>query len=375
MEYGQIIKKAWAITWRYRFLWVLGLFAGISGPGGGGGGSFNGGQSFGSGSSGSSGGSGSSPFSGSDLRQLESTLLHWMPAIVGGVLLLFMLGLLMWMLSLAARGGLVWAVNELEEGRRPTLGSAWKLGFSRFWSIFGVGLLLQLPMVLAALILVAAIAVPIALAFARDGRFAAAAVVPVCGALIIGLPVVLVLSFVLGIMYVIAVRRVVLDGIGAVQSAKDAWRTLRTRFKDTAIMWLINWGLNIAAGLVVAIPVVILTLTLAVPVVFAAIAKDWAVVAMLVGLWVFVLTVLSFLYSAIWGTFTSALWTILYRRLTGRERVAPPTGYAAPPPMAGPVVAPSYPPPSGSSPSITPPPYAPPQPPQPPAPPQSPPYE
>ena len=30
MEYGKLIRDAWNITWRYRFLWVLGLLAGGS---------------------------------------------------------------------------------------------------------------------------------------------------------------------------------------------------------------------------------------------------------------------------------------------------------------------------------------------------------
>ncbi len=28
MDYGRLIQEAWALTWRYRFLWVLGFFAG-----------------------------------------------------------------------------------------------------------------------------------------------------------------------------------------------------------------------------------------------------------------------------------------------------------------------------------------------------------
>ena len=28
MEYGALIREAWAITRRYRFLWIFGLFAG-----------------------------------------------------------------------------------------------------------------------------------------------------------------------------------------------------------------------------------------------------------------------------------------------------------------------------------------------------------
>jgi len=341
MGFSQIIKKAWTITWRYRYLWVLGLFAGITGASGGGG-SFSGGQSFGSGGSGSSG-TGTSPFSATALRQFVSGLQHWLPAIIAGLIFWFLLGLLWWLFAVAARGGLVWAVNELEEGRQPSLGAAWKEGFAHFWRVVGLGLLLQLPVLLVLIILVAAIAVPVMMAISRGGNYAAAAIVPVCGSLVIALPLLLVMSFIFGIMYVIALRRIVLDGIGVIRSAGDAWRTFRSRFKDTAVMWLINWGLNIAAGIALAIPMVILSVALVVPGVFAGIAGNWGMVIALIGVWLIIVIVLSFLYSAIWGTFTSALWTILYRRLTGREQVWTPENYAAPAQPAGPPIAPSYP--------------------------------
>lgn len=341
MDFGQIIKKAWAITWRYRFLWVLGFFAGITGAGGGGGGNFGSGRGFGSGSS-SSSGSSPSPFTPGGIQQFTSTLERWIPVIIALAVIWILVGLLLWALSLAARGGLIWAVNELEEGRKPPLGSAWSVGFSHIWSVLGLGLLLQLPVLVAIALLAAAIGVPIALAIARGGRFAAAAIVPVCGSLAIGIPLVLVMGFVLGIMYVIGLRRIVLDGIGAIQSAKDAWRTFRARFKDTALMWLINWGLNIAAGLAVAVPIVIVTVVLAIPAIIALTSKHWGIAIVLGGIWLLILFVISLLYAAIWGTFTSALWTILYRRLTGREPVAPPSGHM-PPAYAQPAVAPGYP--------------------------------
>ena len=30
MEYGVLIRQAWSTTWRYRFLWLLGVLAGGS---------------------------------------------------------------------------------------------------------------------------------------------------------------------------------------------------------------------------------------------------------------------------------------------------------------------------------------------------------
>jgi hypothetical protein len=62
MGFGDIIKRAWKITWRYRALWVLGLFAGVTGSSGGGGGGGN----YNFGSLGSNSGSKARPFAGLD---------------------------------------------------------------------------------------------------------------------------------------------------------------------------------------------------------------------------------------------------------------------------------------------------------------------
>jgi hypothetical protein len=118
MRFGEMIKKAWHITWRYRWLWVLGVFAGVTGGGGGagGGGSNTSGyqQSFGSGS----GGSGLQ-----DLAQFQSAFQHWLPLIFVAIVLLFVIGIAFAVIGIGARGGLVWAVNEIEDGRSPRPGS------------------------------------------------------------------------------------------------------------------------------------------------------------------------------------------------------------------------------------------------------------
>ena len=345
MEFGQIIKKAWDITWRYRYLWILGLFAGVTGPGGGGGstGSGTGNRNFGTGS-----GSGSSPFSASDMERFLSSAQHWLPIVVAVIVVWILIGFVIWLLSLAAQGGLIWAVNEIEEGRKPALRDAWSVGFRYMWKVLGLGLLLALPVLVILIVMGFVIVLPLVAAFSAGGAAAAAAIVPVCGALIIGVPLLIVLSFILGVMQVLALRRIVLDDGRVVESAKQGWITLRTRFKDTGLMWLISWGLNIAASLVLAVPIILITLALVFPAIFAGVAQSWGTIAGIAALWLLVVLVFSFAYTAIWGTFTSALWTIFYRRLTGRE-VVPKGGYIPPSYAGTPPVAPAYPgaPPQG----------------------------
>ena len=47
MDYGEIFSKAWKIIWKYKILWLFGIFASCSGGGGnGGGGGINSGVQF-----------------------------------------------------------------------------------------------------------------------------------------------------------------------------------------------------------------------------------------------------------------------------------------------------------------------------------------
>ncbi|NTU71801.1 MAG: hypothetical protein HGB10_08290 [Coriobacteriia bacterium] len=360
MRYGEIIKKAWRITWTYKWLWVLGIFAGITGGssgGGSGGGGSNGSSNLGS----AFNGGGSSGSSGlPDMSGLGASVAQWLPVVIIFAALLVLIGIAFAVLGIGARGGLIWAVDEIEQGRVPSLGEAWSAGFARFWRIFGLGLLLQLPIAIAALLLAAVILVPILGTVAAGGDPNPALILgPMCGALIIGVPVLLVAAVVLGVMYITGTRFVVLNNMGVVHSAKEAWRALRARIMDHIVMYVISAGLSIAASLVLVVPIVIVGVATLVPAIITAGNENWGAFAGTVGLFVVIVFVLSIAFSAIWGTFTSALWTVFFRRLTGREPLAPvampvpapaaPAGYApspAPPAPAGgyaPPVAPTPP--------------------------------
>jgi hypothetical protein len=374
MRFGEIIKKAWNITWRYRALWVLGLFAGVTG-GGGAGGNFSSGYNGGS-NSGSGLSSGSNPF---DTEAVRTAVTHWLPAVIVGVALLLVIGFAFSIIGIGARGGLVWAVNEIEEGRRPRLGEAWDAGFAKFWSLVALGFMIGIPLLVGWLVLILVVFVPIAgaLAGGRTPGAAAALVVPMCGVLAIGVPVLIVASLVLGVMHITSMRFIVLEDSRASHALGESWHALRARFGDHVIMYLLNIGLNLAASLVLVIPILIVVFAAVIPAILAGAAGHWGSFAVVLVVMFLLLVVVGFAYSAIWGTFTSALWTIFYRRLTGREPLAAPvmplpaTVYTPPAPPAAPGAAPAWAPPAPAAPPTTPSAWAAPAPPAPPAPPSA----
>lgn len=339
MGFGDIIKRAWHITWRYRALWVLGLFAGVTGASSGGGG--------GNGYSPSSSSSGS-PSSDEIVRALNpetwaEQITRFLPVLIAVTLLLLAIGFVLWIVGIAARGGLVHAVDAIEGERTFTLGAAWDAGFGRFWRLFGLSLVLGLPMALLGLGMALAVAIPVIGALRAGGQPGVATFAPMCGVLVIGVPLLVVGGVILGAMSILGTRLIMLTDVGVFQAAGEAWRLFRTRIKDVLIMWFIGLGLNVVAGLVLAIPMVVITVAATIPAIFLISSRSWpSLIGVSIGA-VVIITLLIMLFTAIWGTFTSALWTVFFRRLTGREVLPqvlapePPQPLAAPQPPAAPV--------------------------------------
>lgn len=359
MQYGDIIKRAWRITWRHKALWVLGLFAGVSGCQGSGGGSGGGGGSTGD-------VSGFDP--GSLPRNLPGIgdLERLIPMLIVGTVVLFFAWVIWALLGMAARGGLVYAVNQAEQGNKIPLSEAWGVGFSYFWPVLGLSILLALPMWIIGIGIAAGVLLPLVGSLAAGREPGVELVAPVCGSIALGLPLLAIATFVFGLLYLVALRYVVLGRMRVLESVGAAWSAFRARFKDMLLMWLINWGLNFAAGIVIGIPLAIIGVAMLVPGVLSARGGDWSGVVGIALLFVAVAIVVSFLYTAIWGVFTSALWTVFFRRLTGMETPAEQPSQPLPQPPAEP-----YPPAVPQSPAPHPP-AGPPVAPYPPAPPQPP---
>lgn len=319
MDFGRIIKRSWQITWRYKAMWVLGIFAGITGcqPGGGGSGGGGGGGGDMQGLMDGEMLPGGSAANG--LSQGFAELGQWLPAIIAAIGVLVLMAVVWSILGVAARGGLVTGVDAAENGSKLRAGEMWGAGFGRFWSLVGVDILLVLPMIFLGLALAVVVIVPVVGAIAGGGGddAALAAIVPVCGALGLGIPLLLIAGFILGIMHPIAVRYVMLGGQGAGAAVANSWRFFRARVKDTVLMWLLSGALNLAASFALAIPVIVIALGLGVGMGGMFYTEQWGLLVGLGGAMLFLIMVVSIAYSAVWGTFTSALWTLFFREMTG----------------------------------------------------------
>ncbi|MFA5844621.1 MAG: hypothetical protein WC971_07310 [Coriobacteriia bacterium] len=307
MDYVDIVKRAIGVTWRYKVLWIFGVFVGASGMGGGGG---NSGYRF-----------GKEDFSGSSAAALRAqAFVRDNVALLVGVAVAFLvLSLVLWILGVAARGGLVHLVEEAEEGRPVRALAGWDAGFSKWGRVFLIEFVVALPIIILALVVGAVVAVAIAGAaaagFSSSGDIARAAAGALlaggCGVLALSVVAFTALAFLIGLVEPLALRYGVLGGLTVGHALGAAWRDVRHRFKDVVLMWLTMLVTGMAFGLAVGVVAAIL----AVPVVVAVIASAWMVVAVLCA----ILIAVMLLLSAVYGTYVSAAWTVFFRRLTGRE--------------------------------------------------------
>ena len=337
MDYGAILKKSWNLTWRYKILWLFGVFAGA-----GSGGFSSSGNSF----SNSRGGSGSGLPGSPTSAQISSFVEHYAVLLIIVALFFVVLGLLMWIISVAARGGLIHLVNEAEEKREVRAGAGWHAGFSKWGRVFGVGFLAGLPVAILVVVMLVFIGVAAfgAAAASRGSSDAVAGAVlsaatGACCFLVVFVMAAVVLGAIFGIVKELALRYVVLEDRRVMDALKTAWRDLWAK-RGAFLMYLIQVGVSIAYGIVTGIVALVLVL----PAVLMIILNNWIGGSLLVLLAILILIVPTAIYS----TFYHAAWTVFFRAMTGVEPLPKPVvGYPVAPPAYSAPPAPPAPRPSG----------------------------
>jgi hypothetical protein len=306
MDYSRLISDAWRVTRRYKYLWILGLFAA-------GGGGCSGTANFNT-SSFQLPGSGRNPLGTiSDLQHWAQA--HW--ALIGALLAgLLVLGFVLFVISVIATAGLVAGVDDAA-ARRPEarLGTAWHRGTACFWRLFGMWLLVGLIALVVMAVLIAIVVVPIVVSAANNGNVGGVGVV---AAVLIGLVMLLALIPVAAVLNIVlewAARALVLENTGVVASLSRGWRLFRANVGPSLLVWIIGSVLSLGAGIAIAI----VAFAAAVPA-GVLLATSWGNIgpAVLAALGVLGLLVLAGMLAikAVWATYFSAYWTLAFRQLT-----------------------------------------------------------
>ena len=322
MQYFDILKRAWKITWGYKALWIFGILVAL--VSGGGNSSGSGGNSGTSGDWPSRGGWGQAP-------HIPAGLL------IGVVALLVILFLLFFIAGTLARylgeNALIKMVNDYEEtGVCYTLPEGFRLAWSPVAvRLFLLDLIVGIPMIVlfVGLFLLAAVA-PLLLFLAADNVTAG-----IVGILLsVGLFFLMVfpLIFIIGVLVALLqyfFRRVcVLEETGVFAALRDGAAMVLQHPKEIFLMGLLMLGVNLLGGLVVLFGVLLLLLLAMIlgglPALlaggFAALFFDdafaWVVGGLVLLPSFFALVIFpALLLRGIFEAFKSTVWTLVYREL------------------------------------------------------------
>lgn len=301
MDYSELLRSAWRITWRHKYLWVLGFFAAE-----GGGCSFSGGSP----GSGDFGGFSGNYSGGGD----DWFAANWAP-LLAIALGLIVLGFAMWVISIITTGGLI-AGTDAAHGERPDagLGAAWRAGVHSFWRLLGMWLLVALAVFGVILLLLLVIGLPIGLSLSRGADFGTGAIVLIVLFVILLVLIAIPVGVVMQIVLSWANRSLVLEGTRIVESLRAGWRLFRSNVGTSLLVWLIGVGVSIGAGILLLVPLALV----GIPMGFAVYrlfndggAGMWGLLGLLGLIAVVVLAV----YKSLVTTYFGAYWTVAYRNL------------------------------------------------------------
>ena len=309
MDFGRVFGRAWEITWRWKVLWILGFLAAL-------------GQGTGANSS--------YQFSSQDLQNRAFPNINLQAlegALIAFACLAVIVGIILWVLSVIARGGLIAGVAQVEAEGSTSFGRAWAVGRRKFWTLFGIGLLMAIPVlivVIAMTVGIVLIAGGLALTGAQGSSDAAApAIAGLLACICPSVCLLVILAVILGQIRIYAERAAVLEDLGWIDAFKRGWAVLKANLGATVVLWLIFLVLGLVIAAITAL--IMLPLIASIAALFGASANNasnWLLVPVCgLGL---VATVIGAIIGAIVTTFTSSAWTVAYREL-----IKPPAPRAA----------------------------------------------
>jgi hypothetical protein len=308
-DFGNVLTRAWQIVWRHKVLWIFGILAGCGRGGGGGGGGNSGFQTE---------GPGLPPQIMRWLQIIQENLMTY--AVVGCIVLLLLWALTIF-LGTIGKVGLIRGTFQAETGAEQLIfGELFSGSTPYFWRVFGLSLIVALPLLAGIAAVVAGfVAFVISASGGSDeATLSLLALVP----LFIGCVCLLIpLLFVVGMIVRQAERAIVLDNMPVLPSISRGWEIFRSNLGPIILMALILAILNLIVGFVIALPIFVVAL----PAILAFLAgegQSWSPLVLL-GICICLYIPVSLLLNGIAIAFTESAWTLTYMRLTRPQGNAP----------------------------------------------------
>lgn len=321
---GEILTKAWEITWKFKVLWIFGILAGC--------GTSNGNRfNYNSSSNGGGGGDDQLPeafrrFQDLTPEKLWPGVAEQYTLMIVAVLLGFcLLWLLFSALGVMGKVGLIQGANRADQGAESlTFGEIWTESLPYFWRTIGLGLLVGLPFFLLIVILL------VGLLFVGFSAFGANPIgsadlglvtVGLLGLLGVLLCVVGLLSLIVGLIVEQAQNALILEDLGILESLGRGWQVFKANLLSVIVMAILLGVLNWVVGFGLALPALLIVIPAAIGV---AATQDAILPLAVAGVCCLFYLPLLLVLSGILQTYIQSAWTLTYRRLTDLPQAVSP---------------------------------------------------
>lgn len=311
-NFGEVLTRAWQIIWKHKVLWIFGIFAGCSR----GSGNFRG--NSGGGGTGGTGGQ----LPPELMRILQIIQQNLATFIVVGCILVLLIWAITIFLSTIGKVGLIRGTYQAEGGTEKLIfGQLFSESTPFFWRVFGLSLIVSVPILVVFAALIAGFA-----AFAisaSNGNDAARVGVFGLLPLLIGCVCILVpVMFVVGMIIRQAENAIVLENMPVLPAISRGWEIFRANLGPIILMAIILAVVGVVVGLIVAIPILAVVVPAAIT--FAVNrAENWTPM-IFAGVCLCLYIPVAWLLNGILTAYTESAWTLTYMRLTASPPENPP---------------------------------------------------
>lgn len=324
---GEILTKAWKITWKFKVLWIFGILASC-------------GANRNSNFNYNLGGNNNND-NPPDLRpgDLPEPFRSWMSAnwqdtftsfLTKNLILLVLVALLIlailflfYYLGTIGKTGLIKGAQLTDRGAESlSFGELWNQGNAYFLRMFGLSLLVGLPILILAFIVAAIVLVPMLGLIGSHGSSQAIAAT-ILGSLGILVPSVCCLAIVSILVRLIveqAKTAMVVEDLGVIASLQRGWNVFSRNFMTIIVVSIILTVIGAVIGFLVAIPVLIVVFPTLVGVVMAG-SRHADIAAsltplMIAGICVLAYAPIALIVRGIELAYGQSALTLTYLRLT-----------------------------------------------------------
>ncbi|MFQ5943873.1 MAG: hypothetical protein ACE5JF_09990 [Anaerolineales bacterium] len=302
MDYGEVLRKTWDISWRNKGLWLLGILAGCSASGRG---NFS---NWGGGTRGYDFDSSEFPrFDGGplfeDVPPIQEEVV--IPIVLGFLCLGFIVALIVFALGVIGQGGLIAGFRRADEGSDVSFSEAFSDGLQYFWKLAGIRVLFFIA---GFVIVMALILGTVLFAVATLGIGVLCLIPLICLLIPLGLGV--------DSYIILTMVAAVEEELGVFEAFGRSWTTFKENLGPVVVMILIlivGFGI---LGFLIALPFI----AIALPAITGAIVGSDAAIISGIAITLLCALISIPLLLAIYGlmtTYTTGAWTLTYRRLNG----------------------------------------------------------